>query len=186
MKKHAFDSKPNRFFARPGVLVSPLFLALIGSFLLGGCVNPALGKPDAEGGQGLIRISLAGEGVDPSLGERTLLPLNPVFTKYELITTDAAGDPLSPVDPFYLEPYAFYNSIIQLTIPDDGVYYFAVLGYTGDVVTAKSEHKLFNVVGGTPLSYTLDFTLENYMGVENGELSFALSWDSLSRMPGRA
>jgi hypothetical protein len=191
MKKHTVTVKPNRFFAMPGVFFSLLFLALAGAFLLGGCFNPVLSKPEAAGGQGLIRISLTGEGVDPSLGERTLLPLNPAFTKYELITTTADGIPNSLDNPGdgsgYLEPYAFYNSTIQLPIPDNGFYWFAVLGYAGDAVTAKSGHTPFTVASGAPVSYTLEFILKNYIDPEkNGELGFSLSWDSLSRMPARA
>ncbi|MDR1909695.1 MAG: right-handed parallel beta-helix repeat-containing protein [Spirochaetaceae bacterium] len=127
--------------------------------------------------EGLLHISLSGSNVNPSLA-RTMLPLNPDFTRYELVF----GAPAN------LEPYSFQNSSIQLRLPP-GDYTITARGYAGDTLSAISEPKAVTVTGGvlTPL----DFTLKPYMDPAavnpvKGVLSYSLGWDGFTQIPDRA
>jgi hypothetical protein len=164
---------------------------LLGAFFVSGCLSPFdEPKPAAGSGYGFLLVSLAGDNVKPSLGgERTMLPQNPEFTRYELVFfTDATGN-----TPSGQEPYSFTNSSIQLQL-DEGTYYIVATGYNGDIPVAKSDAETVTVTDGELI--TRDFKLKPYMEsgdpgdpdkpVINGVLSYSLSWDGLSRMPARA
>ncbi|MDR1287809.1 MAG: autotransporter adhesin family protein [Treponema sp.] len=168
----------NRFFPA-------LFACIItGLLFMTGCSAMYLEDPAAMifpvpaapsgGGGGLLKVSLAGVNVGPS---RTMLPLNPVFTRYDLEYSGPSSGAVS-----------FYNSAFQITLPT-GSYTLTVLGYAGDKVVSKSETKTGVII--SPGIADVSFTLKPYMdddpaNPESGMLSFSLSWDGLAYMPYRA
>jgi hypothetical protein len=170
------------------VLTALCFAAAL--LLIAGCLNsfsdeassdPHGGIPE---GYGALLISLAGENVLPSLAAaRTMLPLAPQLTRYELVFTDSSGQPLGLDDTGYLEPYVLYNSAAQLDLPAAS-YYIVAYGYEGEKPAAKSDV--------TPVTLTADgytpvtFELKPYMEADFGVLSYSLNWDGLARMPARA
>jgi hypothetical protein len=163
--------------------VLPLVIAL----LMSACADMIMERPETlqmAGGEGLLVVSLAGVNVGTSSG-RTMLPIDPQFTRYELVFfADATGDTLHAS----LNPYSFYNTGVQLNLPDN-TYYIAAGGYAGDTLVAKSSRETVTVTAGT-ISQAA-FTLKPYMDdvAEDpvpGVLSFSLNWDGLSRMPYRA
>jgi hypothetical protein len=105
-----------------------------------------------------------------------MLPLNPQFTRYELVFTNSS---------FITETYSFYNSAIQIHLNPD-TYSVRVNGYTGDVITAQSDVYPSITVSGGALSSPPPFVLKPYRGSPDGVLSYSLGWDGLSRMPYRA
>jgi hypothetical protein len=161
-------------------------LPFIAALLLGGCPDmfmekvklPAAGDtdtpPEMAEGEGLLVISLAGANVGAA---RTLLPLDPQFTRYEL-EYNSSTVPANGVIPFY-------NSTLQLTLEAANDYSFTVYGYDEDKVVAKSDQKTNVDISAGNIS-DLTFTLTPYMATEPGVLTFSLSWDGLSRMPYRA
>jgi hypothetical protein len=177
-------------------ILIPAFLA-IALLFVSGCNNLFFDKPEitqAGSSQEMLLVSLSGANVNPSLGARTMLPLNPEFTRYALVFTDDSGVPLTGNN--YREPYSFYNSSIQIQLPgdNDGIdYHIVAYGYSGDTVTAKSGCQDVKVVSaGGVTTFTpakIDFILTPYMDTDNevrGLLNYSLSWDGLSRMPSRA
>jgi hypothetical protein len=148
---------------------------IIAGLLLSGC--PQLFEtPDAPalaGEEGLLTISLSGINVGSS-PSRTMLPLNPVFTRYELEFGDPSGR----------DNYPFYNSTVQLSL-EAGAYTITVWGYVEDKPVAKSDPERVTVSSGgfTPAEFTLKPFMDDG---EPGVLNYSLSWDGLSRMPNRA
>jgi hypothetical protein len=122
-------------------------------------------------------VSLAGVNVGLS-SARTMLPLAPQFTRYELEYTDGASN---------TGVITFYSSSMQLTLPTALPYNFTVKGYAGDMVVAIDTQSGVAISGVTPIT----FTLKPYMDTAltdpiPGVLEFSLAWDGLSRMPHRA
>jgi hypothetical protein len=164
--------------------------------LAGACDNPFFEKPHSpdtgfqgggggspEEGEGALRVSLSGGGVNVSLA-RTMLPLRPEFTRYELDFGNVSYDGGSTWAASGMEPYSFYNNAAQLNLPA-GSYVITAKGYNGDVLTAQSAEQTVNVTAGSLAS--LEFELSPYINpAERGTLTYSLSWDSLSRMPYRA
>jgi hypothetical protein len=151
-----------------------VFLPLITVFLfLCGCRQPFFEKPENEDpGQGVLLVSLSGSQVEPSLSARTMLPLNPEFTKYEL---EFSGEQ---------EPVEFYNSSTRLSLTA-GSYTITAKGYTGDTLSARSEQKTVSIPNEGFVEE--EFVLKPYMETSiPGILSYSLSWDGVSRMPDRA
>ncbi|MDR1420021.1 MAG: autotransporter adhesin family protein [Treponema sp.] len=167
-----------------GGIFFPAFSACIvtGLLFMAGCSamfleDPAafpVVSPSSAVSGGILKVSLAGVNVGAS---RTMLPLNPVFTRYEL---EYSGPGTGAV--------SFYNSAFQVTLPA-GTYNLTVWGYEGDTRVSKSETKTsITILSGGFVGES--FTLKPYMNgganPENGTLSYSLSWDGLSRMPWRA
>jgi hypothetical protein len=176
----------------------PAVLSLMMGFFLADCRNLIMDKPVMTplAGQGVLLVSLSGTSVQPSLGGTngqpslnggalTMLPLDPEFTRYELVFASNLGAPLGPAETGYRDPYVFYNSTVQLPLPV-GTYYILARGYNGDAVVAKSDVVTVTVsVAGSVA--TAAFTLAPYIDTNiPGALNYALSWDGLSRMPSRA
>jgi hypothetical protein len=157
--------------------------------LAAGCSNFFAGNllpPDAVpvAGSGILIISLTGNNVKPSLEGRTMLPQNPELTKYMLVFTKSDGTLFDPSDVGYKEPYTFYNSSLQLHLPE-GSYTIKVQGWMGDKLVAESVTQPVTI-SSTP--QTLPFTLNPVMSsaAARGILSYSLSWDGLTRMPALA
>jgi hypothetical protein len=155
-------------------LLTVLSLVITGVLFISACTLPFMEKPETPeiaAGQGVLLVSFSGINANPSLdGARTMLPVNPEFTRYELVVDST--------------PYSFYNNTVRLTLPD-GSYTVIAKGYDGDVLVAQSESVSVTVSSGvlTPLTFTLTPYMEPS---SSGLLSYSLSWDGLSRMPYRA
>jgi hypothetical protein len=165
---------------------APALLPLLAALFAAGCADVLMGPPElpqlpqTERGEGLLVISLAGVNVGSS---RTMLPLDPRFTRYELKYSSSTLS-LSNVT------ISFYNSALQLSLEAASDYKFTVLGYAGDTLVAKSDEVMGISISSGTIS-NASFTLKPYMDTASsnpvpGTLSFSLNWDGLSRMPWRA
>jgi hypothetical protein len=159
--------------------VPAIFFLITGALLLNGCGQPFLEKP--TGPEGQLLVSLSGNRVASSLSARTMLPMDPEFTRYELVfMADPSGSAPAP----NLEPYVLYNSTMQLHLTA-GTYHIIARGYAGDAAAAQSDLRTVSISNGelTPV----EFILKPYMEPSvNGTLRYSLSWDGFSRMPDRA
>jgi hypothetical protein len=124
---------------------------------------------------GLLSVSLSGAGIPIAASARTMLALDPEFTRYVLhISTSSDGS--NPDD------YSFNTNSFQITLAA-GTYYVSADGYTGDKITAKAGiESVIISTGTTPYELTLHpFTEAEVYGT----IQFSLNW-AVGQIPARA
>ncbi|MDR2404203.1 MAG: hypothetical protein LBD78_09255, partial [Spirochaetaceae bacterium] len=181
--------KNNRSFKVPVFITCAVLLLACAVF--SGCnllfeeLDPPAG-PLPEG-TGLLSVSLLGSKDSvPDSSVRTMLALNPEFTRYELYVSP---NPETGIDS---KTYSSDMASFQLTLPNR-TYTLSGAGFTGDKLTAKTwklETKntvteSITVNGETQTNVALK--LFPYMEDEiYGILHYSLNWDSVGQIPSRA
>jgi hypothetical protein len=159
-------------------------LLLLSAFL-SGCA-PLLGKPEEDPrsfseGMGGLAVSFTGKEAaeSPDGSVRTMLALNPEFTRYELYVSP---NPETGTDS---KTYSSDVASFQLTLPN-GTYTLSGTGFTGSKPTAKTAAGVsVSVSGGAQTTASLP--LAPYMDAEiNGVLQYSLNWDTVGQIPSQA
>jgi hypothetical protein len=166
-----------------------LIAVLPALLFLGGCDLLFTKVESAAGGMGQLVVSLAEPEAPPGASSRTMLALNPEFSRYELLVSP---NPDTLSDTASSKSYFSDTGSFQINLPLAS-YALSATGYTGDKPSAKTwdsearavKTKTVVIQAGTPTTDSL--TLEPYMDDEiSGALRYSLNWDTLGQMPLRA
>jgi hypothetical protein len=155
-----------------------LFLSVLSGLLAGGCIQSLLGDIETPSeGMGRLSVLITGpeySGSGAASTTRTMLAMNPIFTRYELqVTRDNQTT-----------TYQSPANLFQLDLPL-GTYSITAVGFSEDKPAARIEGVPVSITSGNPPPTTL--SLKAYMEpAVYGTLQYSLAWDSVGQIPAQA
>ncbi|MDR1249094.1 MAG: hypothetical protein LBK63_07315, partial [Treponema sp.] len=166
-----------------------LFAVLPALMVLGGCdllFGKVEGPDPLAGGLGRLSVVVAGTDAAAVANGRTMLAINPEFSRYEL-TVSPNPDSLNNLESS--KSYFSETGSFDLTLPAAN-YTISAAGYTGDKPSARTWDNETRTIKTKPVSVTAEnqtpkcLTLIPYMDDETyGVLRYSLNWDALGQIP---